>query len=284
MRETLADRAAGPLRLVIVLVVTAAWTVGCASESTTAPSPSVPLPSRRSVETHPIGLKWNWAQLSALRPFLRTEGGGSTFYEVVWCDVERDRGKLDWSDVDAVASRERALGSPLLIKIRVGRCWASGHGTTDSERKQPSSMPTDLAAYRHFVTAVVERYEPHGVTEYAVENEPNALTSWQGSSDDYRRLVEPAAGAIHHAAPDATVLDGGLSSIGYGVDIAAELLHDGRSADAVAAYNAYYARRFEEPSFVFPQISDVTGLRDVLGDAPAKRASEFLDVALELAA
>jgi hypothetical protein len=243
-----------------------------------SPSPSSAL--------YGLGAKWAWARADKFTPYLETMPGGPTFYEVVWCDVERARGRRDWSRVDDVARRTKDVGFTLYLKIRVGSCWATGgRGVHIRGKKQKteSAMPIDLGAYTSFVRDTVTRYSAYGVHEYAVENEVNAKTMWAGSPADLTRLVTLAASAIRAADPRALVVDPGISSPAYGVAIAQWLLDQGRGEAAVAAYQSYYERRFPSGGRQLPRVADVAGLRRVLVGESAQRDLAYLAAVRDLA-
>lgn len=232
-----------------------------------------------------VGLKWDLSRFSSYRPFLEGLGGGLSFTEVVWCDIEAQQGTRDWSRVDQAVEQMTKVGFRPALKLRVGSCWSTGGqvGPARGRRsKTASALPTDLDAYRDFVRSAVARYAPRGVREYAVENEVNAVVFWQGSTAEYQELVKLAALTVHAADRTARVLDGGISSTGYGVAIAQRLLDAGHEADAVAAYQRWYARRATRQRD-FPSISDGAGLRRALGGEVARRDLEFLTATADLA-
>ena len=234
---------------------------------------------------HPVGAKWAWARVDRFTPYLRELSGGSTFYIVVWCDVERQQGRRDWSQVDEVARSTRALGYSLLLKIRTGSCWATGgqRGTvrgSGRNQKTASAMPRDLAAYQDFVRDVVRRYSAQNIHEYAIENEPNARKFfWDGTAEEYERLVTTAAATVRSVDPRAVVVDGGLASNAYGTGIAERLLRQGRDAEAVAAYRRYYARYADGES----QVTDADQLRTALNSEQARRNLDMLAATMRLA-
>ena len=90
---------------------------------TTAPGHSGPVVQG---SPHPVGAKWDWSRVDRFTPYLRELSGGATFYEVVWCDVERQQGRRDWGQVDQVVRSTRALGYSLMLKLRTGSCWVTG--------------------------------------------------------------------------------------------------------------------------------------------------------------
>ncbi len=234
-----------------------------------------------------LGAKWDWGRADRFTPYLRrVPGGGATFYELVWCDVEPEPGRLDWSRVDQVARATRRLGYSLYLKLRVGSCWATGGQAGDrrgGKGKTASAMPADPTAYQAWVRAAVKRYAPMGVREYAIENEVNGQGFWASSPADYQRLATLGAAAIREADPRALVVDAGISSTAYGVAIADDLLRRGRAAEAVAAYQRYYQRRFDRRGHDFPEVGDPGELRVALQGQQARRNLAFMAVANQLA-
>jgi len=234
----------------------------------------------------PLGVKWDGSRFTQFEPYLSTLRGGSTFYELVWCDVERTQGHQDWSTADKIATRSRQVGITLMVKLRVGSCWATGT-TAQFERgnlgKTESAMPKDLNAYRAWVRTAVQRYSALGVHQFAVENEVNSPSFWGGTPDQYGQLVEAASQAIRAADPNAQVVDGGLSSTTYGFGIAQSLLDQAKDDQAVTAYNLYYSRRFGTRGDQLPEVRDVAGLRTVLHSDQGARNLAYLAQATALA-
>lgn len=235
---------------------------------------------------NPLGLKFDLQRVDRFETYLSQVAGGATFHELVWCDVEPTPGALDWDRPDQALRLSSGLGYRLYLKIRVGSCWATG-GRIGEERgrkkKTASGRPIDMASYREFVRAVVGRYKPSGVHDYAVENEVNAPVFWDGTPDEYETLVRAASEEIRTADPDARVFDAGLSSTAYGVGIASHLIELGQEDKAVLAYNRYYDRRFAVRSRDFPAVDDAAGLREVLSLPNQRRHLAFLDATVELA-
>jgi hypothetical protein len=173
-----------------------------------------------------------------------------------------------------------------MLKLRVGRCWATtGEATYErgSKGKTESAMPRDMAAYRAWVRSAVARYSAKGVREYAVENEINSKSFWAGTPEEFRTLAEAAAGEIRAANPDALVVDAGLSSTTYGYGVADSLLRQGREPDAVAAYNRYYERRFGTRGDKIVEVRDRAGLERALSSEQGARNLAYLALMSDLA-
>jgi hypothetical protein len=231
-----------------------------------------------------LGAKWDQGRTQQFQPYLEELDGGPTFSEVVWCDVEPTSGDRDWSTTDAFVSRTVDLGMTPMLKIRVGQCWTTGQEPQHQRgRKTESGVPRDLDAYRGFVRELVTRYAAQDVHRYAVENEVDAATFWSGTPQEYRDLVEVAVEEVRSADPEALVLDSGLSSVSYGYGIARRLLDDGREDDAVAAWNAYYERRFGTRGKSIVEASSASDLEDMLAREQGVRALAHLETASQLA-
>ena len=231
----------------------------------------------------PLGAKYDWSRFDLVSPYLKNLSGSATFYELVWCDVEPSQGNQDWKTMDAVARKAQEVGARLMIKIRVGSCWATTRSDPQHVRgtknKSESFMPKDLDAYKAFVTSVVKRYSAQGVHTYAVENEINSESFWGGTPAEFETLVKAAADSIRAADPSAAVADPGISSTAYGAGIAKRLLDEGRGDDAVTAWNTYYARRIGTRGDQIAAVHDVAGLRAALASPQTARNLQYLALA-----
>ena len=249
---------------------------GCTG--TSAPEPSA-APTHTST---PLGAKWVWAQFDEVKPYLTELKGGHTYVEVVLCDVEKSKGVFDWAVPDSHVTRAREIGITSLVKLRTGRCWATpgepkfsrGHGVTES------AMPGDMGVYTDFVTQAVRRYSDLGVSEFAIENEVNSPSFWDGTPSEYAVLARAGAQAVHAAEPSALVVDGSVSSAGAGYAVAKGLLDAGREAEAVATYQAYYERRFgtRDGEAAINEVASPAELRAELARPGPASMVAFMDV------
>jgi len=279
------------LRRATVAVLTAlalAGVAGCTGGSSGSGGPSTgPLPTptpsltssgQSTGQQSPIGAKFDWGQFDLFHGYASQLAGAPTFYELVWCQVEPNQGQLDWSTVDQIAAQAKEVGVQLMLKIRVGTCWATqgqAQHVRGQKNKTESLMPADLAAYSAFVSEVVKRYAPQGVHEYAVENEINSASFWGGTPQEYLTLVGAASKAIKAADPQAVVVDPGISSTAYGDGIAQRLLQQGQVAQAIAAYNQYYVNRVAVRGNI-NTVSSEAELQAQLQDSKAQRNLDYL--------
>jgi hypothetical protein len=257
---------------------TATWDSGTSA----SPLPSTP-PAKQSA----LGAKWNWSLYGQAEPYLHTLSGGSTYYEVVWCDVESSPGAANWHRIDHAVETAYEAGITTLIKIRVGRCWLTDGSVQHSRGVKgitESAMPKDLAAYRQFVTQVVERYSPYGANEFAIENEVNSPGFWDGTPEQYATLVRTAADAIHAADAKAEVVDSGISSAASGYGVVDGFLRAGQVQKAIDVYNLYYERRFGTRGDEITEAHDKSDLEAALAAEPGRRAIDYLAVTNQLVA
>jgi hypothetical protein len=235
----------------------------------------------------PLGSHWDVSRNDVFTPYLSTIPGSQTFDELVWCDIQKAPNVYKWNSVDKLLDAADARNIRVLIKIRTGVCALTVSGSAAHVRgrdnKTESAMPKSMASYTAFVKAVVAHVKPHGVTEYAVENEINSPSYWAGSPADYSTLVTAAGGAIRAADPAAKVVDAGLSSTSYGYGIADQLLKAGQGTQAVAAYSAYFARRIGTRGEQIPAVRTPTALKTVLQSAQGVRNLAYLALMKQLA-
>ena len=238
-----------------------------------------------SAPAHPLGLKYDLNRSDTFAPFLRRLAGGTTFFMLVWCDVEREQGQRDWTEPDRAVALAQRLGYRMALHVRVGSCWATG-GRVGEERGRravtPSAPPRDVETYRSFVRAVVERYRTKGVHDYAIENEVNAAAFWRGTADEYSDLVAAAAPVIREADSEARVFDSGLSSTAYGAGIADDLRSRGQVDEAITAYNRYYTHRASTRARDFPVVQSDADLESALIEGQGQRNLTFLRATEEL--
>ena len=275
-----------PHRLLAAGITAAALALaGCTSSTpdpTPTPTPSASSPSSPSPSPSssgpsvPVrfGSKWDWNKVASAESWIRSQAPGVTFFEFQWCDVSPTGGPPDWALLDRVVDRSRDLGVEMMLKIRTGTCAVTGGTakfTRGAKNKSESRLPKDLAAYAAFVTSVVQRYSPRGVHTYAVENEINGETFWSGTGAEFEQLFAVAAKAIKAADPSARISDGGISSTAYGAAIVTRLLAQGKEAEAIDAWNAYYERRIGVRGRQIVRVTNRAELDEMLAGDQAKR-------------
>ncbi len=123
-----------------------------------------------------------------------------------WSRMEAERGRLDWTEADAVIADVRAAGLELVAVLGDSPSWAA-------RRAGPMAPPLDPADFARFARAFAARYGPW-VRFYQIWDEPNLTVGWGGGLPDpqaYALLLQQAAAAIRQADPDAVIVLAGLA-------------------------------------------------------------------------
>ncbi len=125
---------------------------------------------------------------------------------VAWSQVERSRGRYDWTTLDRAVAIANRQNVEILYVLGATPTWAA------SNRRQgfyPSagaaSMPRRLSDWRRWVTAVVTRHG-NSIDAYQIWNEANLRTFWQGSPAQMAQLTLAAYTIIKRLDPTATVV------------------------------------------------------------------------------
>ncbi|HUF85666.1 MAG TPA: cellulase family glycosylhydrolase, partial [Acidimicrobiia bacterium] len=148
------------------------------------------------------------AELAARLDGIAATGAGYVRVDVDWAVVQHGGpSSWNWGPIDRVVSAVRARGLEVLGLITYTPPWARPAGTPD---KNPPNNPAD---YANFARAAVQRYQPQGVRDWEIWNEPNSHWFWSPKPDAarYTALLKQAYAAIKAVDPGATVMTGGTS-------------------------------------------------------------------------
>ncbi|MFN8171154.1 MAG: cellulase family glycosylhydrolase [Candidatus Nanopelagicales bacterium] len=163
-----------------------------------------------------------------------------------WLNLEPAPDQWTFGQLDALVAKARANGVTDITLVLAGTPqWAaSSFQSTDASWMGPgsASMPADVAAWQEYVATVVGRYAGQ-ITSYEIGNEPNLLTFWSGTPDQYAQLVSTAAATIRATDPSAKILvNGGLVRSKFDVATLAKWLSPmsasglARTVDAVSLH------------------------------------------------
>jgi polysaccharide biosynthesis protein PslG len=126
---------------------------------------------------------------------------------VAWKDVNPSQGVFNWSVLDAEVAQVEASGSKPMLVLGLTPQWAA----TDPNAGDPrwglgtASPPREVAFWRDYVTAVVDRYGPR-IAAYEIWNEVNLRTFWVGTPQQMSELTAEAFSIIKARQPSATVV------------------------------------------------------------------------------
>lgn len=125
-----------------------------------------------------------------------------------WLHVEPADDQWAWTTLDAHLAKAEQEGVDDVTLVLGGTPrWAAVRTTPDDARwlgPGSASPPRDIEQWREYVRAVTERYRGR-IDVYEIGNEPNLLTFWNGTPDEFADLVRVATEEIRRADPDATV-------------------------------------------------------------------------------
>ncbi len=139
----------------------------------------------------PIGAEFPDAPVTALN--LTTSG-------VYWNQVETGPGQYDFSRLDQIVSTSEDRGAQPMLVLGFTPAF---HAADPSSPTARATMP-DPAAWRRWVTTVVERYGSR--IDYQVWPEPNIVSNWEDSPAQMARLTAVAGEIVHQRAPKALVV------------------------------------------------------------------------------
>ena len=159
-------------------------------------------------------------------------GAGWTRWPLYWDQVEFAPGQYNWAAYDRLVADDLRHGLRINAILLNKPAFFSDDATQitnlyapvfadGSDNPAPGKQLNPNNPWALFVFRAVERYKPGGVLArergwgggvriWEVWNEPDYRPFWQGSIEDYARLLKVAYLAAHQADPNAVVMFGGL--------------------------------------------------------------------------
>lgn len=128
------------------------------------------------------------ADVARLAAIAREAGATHVRMPVRWRVVEPERGRWDFSRLDAVVAAVRSAGLEPLATLMSPPGWSNGTDGRKVEGWFDAYPPTDDAAWSGFVRAVATRYRGR-IRLWEVWNEQNGVDFWR-PLPDARRYVE----------------------------------------------------------------------------------------------
>lgn len=126
---------------------------------------------------------------------------------VLWADIEKERGKYDWSKLDSII--EKAGSRQIMLVIGHPPAWAAKGGP---DGRQAAWMPAgsnrppmNMDIWKAFVTAVVTRYKGR-IKQYQVWNEPADKRFYSGDFAELGTICKVAYQIIKRIDKNAKVI------------------------------------------------------------------------------
>lgn len=161
----------------------------------------------------PFGIAWfflygySGVPAAPYMPALRGLGADFTKVYLFWQQIEPEKGKFDWTAVDAFANQLTAPEEGL-ISIFSASLWA----TEKSSAMLPPSPARNLDDYYHFVFATVKRCRGR-VKYWENDAEPNNPVFWSGTKEQFVAQLKVFHRAVKDADPSAIVIAGGFDGL-----------------------------------------------------------------------
>ncbi|PIV80657.1 hypothetical protein COW53_08480 [bacterium CG17_big_fil_post_rev_8_21_14_2_50_64_8] len=151
-------------------------------------------------------------------------GMGLVRLTLLWSNYEPSRGQYDWSGLDNKVRVLQDLGIDIFMTLQSDADW----GVEPSDFLAANHPPADMADWTTFMTHLVQRYNGDGVDDlpgllrpvryYQLANEwpspQNIHGGWTGTIDQLIEFFNASYAAVKAADPSATVVLGGIPSIG----------------------------------------------------------------------
>ncbi len=140
---------------------------------------------------------------------LKEAGTGMIRMDVSWVSKEKEPGKYDFSQMDALVADMEKMDMKILFIIDYGNPLYDGGN--------PPTSPEGLAAYTEFCTALAKRYAGKDII-WELWNEPNLAQFWKPvpNAGDYMRFCHAVVPAIRKADPRACIVAPATSKIDLG--------------------------------------------------------------------
>lgn len=206
--------------------------------------------SSRTISSSPWGIQAGDNERVTLFARAGELGVKWTRFLAVWPEVEKEKGRYDFSSVDQPVNAARAQGiTPFVCLSNGNKLYSAAIPNPDPNWRliygvKPAPPILDevaMAAWLNYVEAVVAHAKDR-VTHWEIWNEANHYAYWGAppSAADYGRLVRLTAARIRAVQPDAVLIAGALA----GLDpkfIAGFLAEDTAHAVDIVSFHNYAA-------------------------------------------
>jgi beta-xylosidase len=144
-------------------------------------------------------------QLNARIAAMKATGATWVRYDLSWDSVQpASANTYDWTESDAVTKAAQAQGMKVLMIIDFVPAWAREAGCKDSKM----CAPADPAAYGRFAAAAAAHYQPYGVGDFEIWNEPNISFRFRPAANPttYVAMLKASYTDIKQVDPSAVVI------------------------------------------------------------------------------
>jgi polysaccharide biosynthesis protein PslG len=125
-----------------------------------------------------------------------------------WGEVEKAKGRYDWSYYDPIVNRLRARGQrPLFVVGYNNALYADEPNGQGDPYMEGLDTDRERQAFKNFAVAAVKRYQKLVNPIWEIHNEPNRPSFWSDPDPaDYVNLIKVVAPAMRQANPAVYIL------------------------------------------------------------------------------
>ena len=209
----------------------------------------------------PLGIAWGFlygcfnVKPDSFMPKVRDLGAGFTKVYLFWNQLEPQKGKYDWTAVDAFVNQLHSPDEGLIALFSASQ-WAVKHPAA----MLPPSPATNSDDYYRFVFDLVKHCQGR-VRYWQNDAEPNDPIYWSGTKEEFVAELKVFYKAVEDADPSAVVIVGGYDGIfgppgsypipnqQVGLDFFDYVLKEGRNA-----FDLFDLRLYADPYTIVPRV------------------------------
>jgi hypothetical protein len=125
-----------------------------------------------------------------------------------WIDYQPRRNKFDYPWLHRFVALAEKEGITLRPYLAYTPSWAAKGGSDDVEWNDP---PKRIEDWRRFVSRTVKELKKYkNIASYEVYNEENVKQWWDGTAQDYNKVLKAASEVVRRVAPGRQVIMGGM--------------------------------------------------------------------------
>lgn len=181
---------------------------------------SIRLPSFQGSNLFGYGAQLNWTNNDNFTQMAQLNQLGFNWgkVQIRWCDVEQQRGNIDFSVMNRLIATANAKGIRLLFTVVCAPKWSRRDGGAGG-----AGPPDNMQDAADFMSNFAGTYCNKGLGAIEVWNEQNLLTEWHGkpvSAAIYMDMLQRSYKAIKARCPSVIVVSGAPTPTGVKSDTA----------------------------------------------------------------
>ena len=129
-----------------------------------------------------------------------------------WRNIEKEKGEYNWTRLDSIVDISKKNNLQILLLIGYGNPIYLDENLLSTDVIGNSRIITQdiFKPYKKFLKRLIKRYK-NDINHFEIWNEPDLENYWNGSKDDYIKLLRLSYKTIKRIHPESTILNGGIS-------------------------------------------------------------------------